>query len=675
MIPSFPGERGESSGDLRRLSIAMEISDLPPLIIVDEPTINLDVALSLNIMHSLQTLARRGHMVICSMSKPYPQELDYIDRLVVISEGYSIYASPTRHVQRYFSSSAMGYDVRKGMDIAEFLIDVANGTERPIQSRAADLPFIMQQKYEESDVYETIPNSSAFSISAFNQDFFYLLGYGRIGDRRYALNRLITVVKRAIYTKCRDFEQIKMNLIGPVVIGIIYGYLNLQTGSFGRYCTAMFGIPYAQTTNIGGLFFFIASFSFMLPHVSSHVVCQKIELFRYEQASGVCTSFAFVMACLFSEVPFAVVGSLLLSSIVYGFTDLGTDGDDYSYFAEVMILLNLLGVVGSYWFGLMIRRELIIRDLILIIVVLVAILSGFPVQLETMPEYIASAAQLNPLRWAFEGLMAWKFSEYDDGAAYLLPYSFDTFNHNHAKSILNNFIWFTFAAALLFSLNTPLLLRKITEKDDKKPGMDSKSRDSIDSMGGDFPHPDDRIIPRKLTRQSEAVKPVLFMRESSVTGKQSNLSVSLSQTGELNSDRGPTVAFKDVNFRVLDKESPGGYRTVLSRVSGQFDWGKLSCVMGSTGSGKSSLLHVLAGDVPMGAEIGGSIYFNEKKPDPSQLLWQRCGFVPIANEHLRDLTVREVVRFAMLLRCYNSLGLSVVEENVDKTIQILSLTE
>eukprot|EP01031_Cornospumella_fuschlensis_P044287 gene44287-54159_t len=160
VIPSFPGERGESSGDLRRLSIAMEIADLPPLIIVDEPTINLDVALSLNIMQSLQTLARRGHVVICSMSKPYPQELDYIDRLVVLSEGYSIYASPTRHVQRFFSSPAMGYDVRKGMDIAEFLIDVANGTERPIQSRAADLPFIMQQKYEESDVYETIPNSS-----------------------------------------------------------------------------------------------------------------------------------------------------------------------------------------------------------------------------------------------------------------------------------------------------------------------------------------------------------------------------------------------------------------------------------------------------------------------------------------------------------------------------------
>jgi ABC-type multidrug transport system ATPase subunit len=45
------------------------------------------------------------------------------------------------------------------------------------------------------------------------------------------------------------------------------------------------------------------------------------------------------------------------------------------------------------------------------------------------------------------------------------------------------------------------------------------------------------------------------------------------------------------------------------------------------------------------------------------------------NEHFRDLTVREVLTFAMKLRCYNQLGFAVLEENVKVTIDNLHLAE
>lgn len=411
----------------------------------------------------------------------------------------------------------------------------------------------------------------------------------------------------------------------------------------------------------------------MVPHVSSHVVCQKVELFRYEQNSSITTSFAFIVASFLSEVPYTVVGSVIFSSLIYLLADLGQVIDDYYYFTQLIIMLGLLGIAGAYMFALLIRKELIIRDLLLVIMTLCALLSGFPVQLDSMPSYIASAAGINPIRWAFEGMMAWKLLMYEDGETYLTPFEFEAFDHNKAKSIINNFLWVTLAIAIVLTMKEPLLLKRVAES--KTPKTTSMSRDSVDSMPEHMSESRSSLgLPRKSTRQSELVKPVLFMRESSVTNHVSaQLSINLSMAGEANTSHGPTIAFKDISYRVADDTSPGGCRVILNRVNGLFDWGKLSMVLGAAGSGKSSLMHILAGDTAPGAEITGKVYCNDTVVSTTEPLWQRCGFVPIHNEHLRDLTVKEVVKFAMLLRCHNRKGLAVVDDNVKKTIDILHL--
>lgn len=205
----------------------------------------------------------------------------------------------------------------------------------------------------------------------------------------------------------------------------------------------------------------------------------------------------------------------------------------------------------------------------------------------------------------------------------------------------------------------------------------NESRDSImsntssfdgDGAGGKAP-------PRMSVRESEAVQPIMFMRASTVTGRNSKLSVNMSQMGEENTSRGPTVMVSDVSYRVRDAASPLGYKTVLSSVSGQFDWGKLNMIMGAPQCGKTSLMNIIAGNIGAGAEVNGSVLFNGLEADPTQPLWDRCGYVPMHNEHIRDLTVLEVLTFAMKLRCHNHLGLAVVEENVKLTIESLHLQE
>lgn len=285
------------------------------------------------------------------------------------------------------------------------------------------------------------------------------------------------------------------------------------------------------------------------------------------------------------------------------------------------------------------------------------------------------------IRWAFEAFMSWFFSKYKDGDTFLSQFGFSTFDHHKIFSILTNFIAAFNAMIVVLLFPAPQRLRRIPEGGIRDRGMSMASNHSIDS---DFGQPS--IVQRNSEapsesmrgssfRASQSIMPVILMRQSTVTGRDSRMSVNLSCIGEENLSRGPTVVLKNVNYRAVDANSPGGYRSILKSVFAQISYGKLTVVLGAPNSGKSSLVNVIAGNVGARTLLDGSITFNGKSMSSGDPLWERCGFVPIKNDHLRDLTVSQIVTYAMKLRCYNSLGLTVVEKNVETTLENLHLTE
>ena len=703
VIPTYPELRGELGCELRRLSIALEIVDLPPVMIIDEPTLSFDPAMSMSILQCLHTLASRGHIVVCSMTKPFSQELSLLDRIVLLSEGYTIFANSPSKLQEYFCSREMGYDFRKGTDLVEFVLDIASGIERPITQRLADLPSILQEKFEMSDYYETIQlpynkqeiiddSGNMITVTnkellntctAFTPEFFFLYGYGsRLSTSNWwlASKRILTVTKRAIHTKLTDFDANRQQMNVCLLIGIVCGYLQLGQGSTGHYCLSMLNFPYATTANLSSLLFITVTVCWALPWLNVHVACQKLQVYRYEQKSGCCTPFAFAFATIISEVPTALFFISIFLNIVYWMVELSKGIDNYIFFMIVGYMQCICGLLGIYLFSAIAKKEILTRNIFFVIITFVALLSGFSFQLPKMTDYFQNVAKLNPVRWAFEACMNWKFLQYRDGDTWLVGYGQNTFHHKEVYRILGNIMIVNGILCFLVLQKGPILLRR---KEKKMSGNESSnnghsfSRDSVNSVnseGANLPV-DELSLSRKNTRQSEAIKPVLFMRDSSVTGKNYKLSINVSKVGDDMTDRGPTVMFKDLSYRVKDNRDPTGYKMVLNRVTGQFDWGKLSMIMGATGSGKTSLLHILSGDTAIGAEVTGKVVFNNKPVSTSQPLWQRCGFVGMENELHRDLTVRQILTYAMKLRCLNSSGYAVLNDNIQRTVEILHLEE
>ena len=681
-IPDRPQVKGEIGCDFRRLGIAMEIANLPPVIVINEPTLDFDPAISVLVMQCMKRLSERGHAVLLSLTRPYKQELMKIDNVVLLSEGHSIFSSAPRNIVKHFCSPKVGYVLKESGDVVDFLLDIASGVERPTDKRNADPPEDLQAEFELTEYFDPPQEFVAEGEegpSAFEPNHYALLGLVIKEEPYVFLRRTLIIVHRAIAQKIKDTEAVGKMLVGCILVATVFGYLDYQQAQYGYYTASLLNLPYINTLNTSSLEFFMCAFMYIFPSVNTSAVVAKVKLFRYEQAAGYCSIPAFYLATLVSEGLLSILFSTLFTTIVYFMTGLGKGLNNYLFCAYTMGLMMFVGQGVIFSCVSIFKRERMSRDIFFVSFILQLFVGGYVFPITKLTDnFLYTMAGFSPLRWSFEGLMSWKFSFYADGESYLATYGFDTFSHNDSLGILGNFFLVS-QGIFLLSLISNINLLEVHRRQSAASKSASKNNlvDPQRIISVDEEYVLDKAAPliSRTSRQSELVKPALFVRASLTPNLSTRLSVNISNTGEHNTDKGPTVMFRDITFKVRDRRSPLGYKTILDHVSGQFDWGKLSLILGASEAGKSSLIHILAGDIAKNAEITGDILLNGKRPDSAVPLWQRCALVPLECYHLRDLTVREVLTFAMTLRCSHRGGFAVMEDNVNLTLEILHLTE
>lgn len=120
--------RGISGGQRRRVTVGEMMQGASPVACADEISTGLDAAVTYDIAFSIVRFAKAAKTTrVVSLLQPGPETFSLFDEVIVLSEGYVIYAGPIDDVVEYFEG--LGYTQPERMDVADFLqsIPTADG--------------------------------------------------------------------------------------------------------------------------------------------------------------------------------------------------------------------------------------------------------------------------------------------------------------------------------------------------------------------------------------------------------------------------------------------------------------------------------------------------------------------------------------------------------------------
>ncbi|XP_045495025.1 ATP-binding cassette sub-family G member 1-like [Colias croceus] len=130
------------------------------------------------------------------------------------------------------------------------------------------------------------------------------------------------------------------------------------------------------------------------------------------------------------------------------------------------------------------------------------------------------------------------------------------------------------------------------------------------------------------------------------------------------------ITFQEIGYKVRHSLFPGGRKTILNGVSGQFNAGELSVIIGQSGAGKSTLIDILAGYTK---PTSGTICVNGQIRN-EKLFRRRSCYILQDDQVQNMLTIEESLHFAAELKLGNHINTQQKLKRVEEIITSLGVS-
>lgn len=331
--------KGVLNNERRRLAIGMEMITNPPLLILDEPTIGLDGAMSLRITRMLAAYAAAGRTVVASYEMPSRRMFELFNLLLLIAEGHPIYSGPADEAMAYFESH--GHKPSPDISPAEYLLDLAVAEPSDASIHYGTTTNLIQAWRRREGLTGTglpLPGRPQ-SRQPWKDD--------EVGGMQEVLVELPAKVgkndKRWVTSWVHQFQVLLHRNaksyrnwdLGALPIFIIVAFSALVTGClwYQRPNTS------AGVRDLSGAVFFVALFWGLLPMISTVLTFyQDRLLLRQEQEAGIYHISAYFTSRIILYLPYEVLCPLLFGAIVYWMVGLNSSFGRFVLFELLLVL-------------------------------------------------------------------------------------------------------------------------------------------------------------------------------------------------------------------------------------------------------------------------------------------------------------------------------------------------
>jgi ABC-type multidrug transport system ATPase subunit len=199
-LTAHAGTRADrlSGGQLKRVSVAMELLTKPSLLFLDEPTSGLDPGLDLQVMTKMKELAQDGRTVIVVTHST--ENLDACDRLLVLAKGGKIaYYGPPAEGLTYFGKARW----------PEVFVDLNDLPQFDWQGRYRASPYY--SKYIEAMKPKQAPSQTQHQGGP--------VGAAQKAPRKGFFSQTVTLSRRYTKVLAADKGFLYVSAILPIVLG------------------------------------------------------------------------------------------------------------------------------------------------------------------------------------------------------------------------------------------------------------------------------------------------------------------------------------------------------------------------------------------------------------------------------------------------------------------------
>ncbi|XP_046663977.1 ATP-binding cassette sub-family G member 1-like isoform X2 [Homalodisca vitripennis] len=376
-----------SGGEMKRLAIALELVNNPPVMFFDEPTSGLDYHTAKKCLHQLKQLAVAGYNVVCTLHQPSASMFEQLDHVYVLAGGRCTYQGGTKGLTAFLGELSLSCP--EYHNPADHVLDVSVGEYGPCTDRLVD----KISNGKSRDWRRSVLTSDTEDTERCNQS----TSVQKTDDEQYPAPfsaQVYVLLLRTIAKIHRDKFLTYLRFCIHCTVGSLLGLFYYGIGSDAAYIFDNFSLLFFSL-----MFLMFTAFSSMIMSIPLEMPIIVREHFNRWYSLK-----AYYMATTIAETPVQVLCTLAYCCIVYVVSKQPPELFRFGLFLLMCTVITLLTQAVGVLVGcsLSIKHGVVFGPLAIMPWV---IFSGFFLHISDAPSPLQWLFHISYLKYGLEGLM------------------------------------------------------------------------------------------------------------------------------------------------------------------------------------------------------------------------------------------------------------------------------